>query len=55
MIWDKWFKHYNNAHQGQTIATLWAENDTECIGVLLDTFRDRFAVGRATKEEEKLS
>lgn len=28
---DKWFKHYNNAHQGQTIATLWAENDTECI------------------------
>jgi hypothetical protein len=26
-----WFKHYNLAHEGQTIAQLWAENDTECI------------------------
>lgn len=28
---NKWFKHYNTAHEGQTISELWAENDHETI------------------------
>jgi len=28
---NAWFKHYNMASEGQTIAQLWAENDTETI------------------------
>lgn len=28
---NTWFKHYNEAHEGQTISELWAENDVEAI------------------------
>jgi hypothetical protein len=28
---NAWFKHYNTSHDGQTMAELWAENDTEAI------------------------
>jgi hypothetical protein len=28
---NHWFKHYNTAHEGQTISELWAENDHEAI------------------------
>lgn len=28
---NTWFKHYNTAHEGQTMANLWAQNKTEQI------------------------
>ncbi len=31
MAKNSWFKHYNTAHEGQTMSELWAENDTETI------------------------
>lgn len=30
---NKWFKHYNTASQGETLTTLWANNDTEAIAL----------------------
>jgi hypothetical protein len=30
---NSWFKHYNNASQGQTLSVLWANSDTEAIAL----------------------